>query len=98
MAPRDRPHSHPCAHCKSPLECHGELLRNFDGWPEVICHEYHVQSLLLLCEPCNRQFHLSDCHICGEPSVMTVEDDASDGTGYRGDVAFCEQHYLERVR
>ncbi len=35
-------HSHPCIDCKSPAPCDGTLERNFDGWPPIICREYHV--------------------------------------------------------
>ena len=48
-----RPHSHPCAHCKTPVECGGELEQNHDGWPEVICRIFHREpGPDFLCESC----------------------------------------------
>lgn len=41
---KNRPHTHPCSQkgCKEKVECHGVLLRNHDGFPEVVCDEYHL--------------------------------------------------------
>ena len=53
---RDRnAHSHPCSGCQVSVECDGELERNFDGWPEVICTSYHLlngETAEVLCEAC----------------------------------------------
>jgi hypothetical protein len=34
-------HHHECFHCGEQFSCSGELERNEDGWPEVICYEFH---------------------------------------------------------
>ncbi len=35
-------HMHPCVTCGEPAPCDGDLQRNIDGLPEIICVEYHV--------------------------------------------------------
>lgn len=35
-------HTHSCPDCGTPVDCGGELERNDDGWPEVICEVAHV--------------------------------------------------------
>ena len=84
-------HSHPCRFCKTPVECHGDLQRNHDGWPETVCYDYHIQAQPCLCEACARP----ECHVCGEPAVQTV-DDHDDGSGYKGEVSYCAEHYGAR--
>lgn len=58
------PHSHPCAHCKTPVECEAELVRNYDGWPEVVCEDYHLVGGATnpdwLCEDCQECDALRD--------------------------------------
>lgn len=52
---RQRPHSHPCDHCKTPVECGGAWLRNEDGFPETICSARHRaggEVVEVLCEDC----------------------------------------------
>jgi hypothetical protein len=49
-----RTHTHPCSHCKTPIDCDGELVQNYDGWPEVICAIYHVDGVEMVCEACLR--------------------------------------------
>jgi hypothetical protein len=60
--------------------------------------QYHGERPvgLFLCSSCQHTFHDPGCHICGDASVMTVEDTANDGSGYRGDIALCQRHYEER--
>lgn len=59
-----RPHTHPCDRCKTPFHCHGELLRNHDGWPETICDLYHVEGKnFRICEACAMTAWCSDCGI-----------------------------------
>ncbi len=41
MSRRPRVHTHPCAGCQTPVFCHGEQVENYDGFPLVICTEYH---------------------------------------------------------
>ena len=54
----DRPHVHKCAHCGTPVECHGEQESNDDGWPVVRCLTYHLDSGQtdpdFLCESCDQ--------------------------------------------
>lgn len=48
-------HTHPCSHCKTPVECYGNLEENDDGFPTVICRGYHQSGGTLariLCEDC----------------------------------------------
>jgi hypothetical protein len=38
------------------VECHGELERNYDGFPETICTSYHERFgtvALVLCDGCH---------------------------------------------
>jgi hypothetical protein len=52
---RDEVHAHPCAHCKTPVECEGDQVRNYDGWPDVRCLTYHLDNGTIahvLCEFC----------------------------------------------
>jgi hypothetical protein len=57
---RRRPHQHRCDRCNEPQECCGEILQNFDGFPEWICDEYHTSRRQagikdFFCEECQRQ-------------------------------------------
>jgi hypothetical protein len=51
-----RLHSHPCARCGQKFGCGGELIRNFDGEPAVVCEFYHVAGerdpIFKACEDC----------------------------------------------
>ena len=40
---RRKEHTHRCA-CGAFFECAGELERNHDGWPEVICRVFHIDG------------------------------------------------------
>jgi hypothetical protein len=49
------PHSHPCQHCRTPVECVGTIKQNYDGFPEFICEEFHQDDgtiAVFLCEEC----------------------------------------------
>lgn len=50
------PHHHPCQHCGAKTECSGTWEQNYDGFPEVICREFHLDGGTLnadfLCETC----------------------------------------------
>lgn len=37
-------HDHPCFRCSLRFRCEGDLLRNRDGAPPVICTTYHVHG------------------------------------------------------
>lgn len=50
-----RSHTHPCSECQRPVPCSGEPVDNSDGWPEVICSDYHVSNGTVAdvcCEDC----------------------------------------------
>lgn len=70
-----RTHTHPCERCKAVFGCSGELLRNFDGWPEVICTLYHDGSAkyhqFRQCEEC---VMTEWCGDCGQHPVKTEID------------------------
>ena len=42
--PRVKVHHHPCQDCGAKTECGGTWEENYDGFPEVICREFHVLS------------------------------------------------------
>ena len=88
MTRNDSPHSHPCGDCQTPVECRGELLRNHDGWPEVVCHTYHVCGTPLICESCHVASQRDACHDCGGLAVQAFED-TDDASGYKGEIALC---------
>ena len=50
------PHHHPCQRCGAKTECEGLLLRNDDGFPEVICDKFHLDggevNADFLCDEC----------------------------------------------
>lgn len=92
----DGPHSHPCLCCKTPVECRGELMRNFDGWPEMICFLYHECNIPLICESCYVAQQRDACHDCGEPGCHVFED-AADASGYKGEIVLCVE-CLEKRR
>jgi len=48
-------HTHRCQHCGEPFECGGELERNYDGWPEVVCQAFHVYRFVTLCDACTER-------------------------------------------
>jgi hypothetical protein len=49
---RPREHSHPCRSCGAKVPCSGDLIQNYDGFPEVICSEYHERYRRPDCEAC----------------------------------------------
>lgn len=65
---RVAPHHHPCAGCGAKTECGGTFEQNYDGWPEVICTEYHglvnsgfVPADDFLCEACEERGQCDEC-------------------------------------
>jgi len=55
---RVKPHSHPCQRCGAKTECGGSWEENYDGFPGVICREFHLESGInsdFLCETCHDQ-------------------------------------------
>ena len=96
-AERDKPHSHPCNHCKTAVECHGHWSYNHDGWPETWCDDYHKLTGMFLCEDCDRLFKLPGCDDCGEPGATVTAEDSDDASGYRGDSYFCGSCWEKRM-
>lgn len=58
---RIKPHSHPCQHCRTPVECCGDIEQNYDGFPPFICREFHLDGGAI-----NRDFI---CESCAERAV-----------------------------
>lgn len=53
-----RIHHHPCQRCGKKAECPGEWEQNYDGFPEVICPEFHQNAGInpdFICEDCEAQ-------------------------------------------
>ena len=54
--PRVAPHHHPCRACGVKTECPGAWEENYDGFPAVICPEYHLDGGVInpdfLCDAC----------------------------------------------
>ena len=54
--PRVKPHHHPCQRCGAKTECGGTWEENYDGFPDVICAEFHQMNgtinLDFICEGC----------------------------------------------
>jgi len=50
-------HHHPCADCGAKTECGGSWEENYDGFPEVICREWHLSGGFtnpdFVCESCD---------------------------------------------
>jgi hypothetical protein len=56
--PRVPVHHHPCQDCGVKLECGGTWEENYDGFPEVVCREFHqpggTVNFDFVCEGCER--------------------------------------------
>lgn len=54
---RVKPHSHPCQSCGAKTPCSGTWEENYDGYPEVICPEFHGYGGIIdqdfICEGCS---------------------------------------------
>ena len=80
---RVRPHHHPCAFCQVKTECGGTFEQNYDGWPEVVCVEYHVENRGdFLCEDCAalRYATCADCFTRDEEQVQATTRWTHDAT------------------
>lgn len=53
---RTKPHHHPCQRCGAKTECGGTWEQNYDGVPEVICPEFHLEGGI------NPDFICDDCY------------------------------------
>lgn len=55
---RQLQHTHACVSCGVPTDCHGEYERNDDGFPPLICREFHQDGGRInpdfLCPTCQR--------------------------------------------
>jgi hypothetical protein len=62
-------HAHPCGRCKVDVLCSGELERNYDGEPEIICTSYHLpygRIADLQCETCAAESKAEQLREAGE--------------------------------
>ncbi len=65
-------HRHPCGHCGAMTACTGDVVRNHDGFPALICLEYDAPGRIptdFLCEVCDQkqqQFICEDCGVFGD--------------------------------
>lgn len=72
-------HTHPCVNadrgCTGTIECDGELIRNHDGFPEVVCELFHRTDGTTAPVPCDTCEQKTDdeiaagvrCGTCLEP-------------------------------
>lgn len=61
-------HTHPCTfapRCTTLVDCGGELRRNHDGWPEVVCDGYHGNNGETYPEMCAECYD-AICVACGQ--------------------------------
>jgi hypothetical protein len=62
-------HTHPCGRCKTDVLCSGELERNYDGEPEIICLSYHLSYGRIedvLCRSCEEETTAEQLREAGE--------------------------------
>lgn len=64
---RTKPHHHPCQRCGKKTECGGIFEQNVDGFPEIVCPEFHLSDGTI-----NRDFI---CEACDEADERPTEDD-----------------------
>lgn len=56
---RPKFHHHDCVSCHHQFACDGELEGNHDGWPEVICVEFH-ERWRRTCDECRERNTLAN--------------------------------------
>ena len=59
--PRVNAHHHACQDCGIKTQCPGTWEENYDGFPEVVCPEFHISGGIntdFVCESC--QFKRDD--------------------------------------
>lgn len=85
---RDGPHHHPCARCLVETECSGDLERNHDGWPEVVCPDYDMRN--------HGDFYCEDCRAF----IDNFDPPDDDGEAFRGGeaAAYAWEQQLEARR
>jgi hypothetical protein len=70
-----RAHSHVCTRCQQSFGCAGELIHNYDGFPEVVCVLFHVDGertpAFTQCEDC---VMTTWCAHCGSKPALTEHD------------------------
>jgi len=71
MSPRVAVHHHPCQSCQVKLECGGTWTENYDGFPDVICPEFHRPGGTI-----NQDFLCEECQLKAEASAPAQEDHA----------------------
>jgi hypothetical protein len=68
------PHAHPCSRCHVKTECCGDIIQNYDGWPEWVCVEFDID-----CTP--KGWLCEDCHMALSTDDDTdVDTDNTEGT------------------
>lgn len=77
---RVAPHSHPCQRCGVKTECGGTYEPNEDGFPEVICREFHLDGGInpdFRCETCAElvdcEGNSDDCTLIATTSRETTD-------------------------
>ncbi len=63
-------HTHSCtvADCRNTVACDGILERNYDGFPDVICSDYHLSCGTVAEMFCDEHLHLADeAHVLNDP-------------------------------
>ncbi len=63
-----KPHSHPCVNerhgCTGTVPCNGELERNHDGFPAIVCEAYHLDS---------GELDAQSCEVCLADTCLACE-------------------------
>lgn len=76
-------HTHPCEFapqgCQTVIDCLGDLERNHDGYPEVVCSLYHAPNGSIMPDRC-AECEESYCTACGQV------------TRFEGHAERCSQH------
>lgn len=65
--PKVAPHHHPCQICHAKTECGGTWEENWDGFPDVICREFHQAGGFV-----NPDFSCEDCEALTEAEQETI--------------------------
>lgn len=68
--PRVPVHHHPCQDCGAKTECGGTWEENYDGFPEVICREWHQPNGTI-----NSDFVCDDCQWKRDHAGVSVEEE-----------------------
>lgn len=64
--PRVKPHHHPCADCGRKTPCPGTWEENYDGWPEVVCSEFHDMPSQSIADAVNHRTPTNSAFVCDD--------------------------------